>query len=1081
MRPTTAQAQDDVAPLPPFPATTSSPLELVAPETVPDAPLNPDLPPPVVINELHYNHDVDTEWVEFVELHNRAAVAVNISGWTLSGGIGYTFPPGTQIAPRGYVVVAEAPDALRARFNAAAFGPYTGRLSGDGERVVLRDQNAIEVDEVDYGVGFPWPTVGYAPGRSIQLLNPAFDGEAPGNWRSAPPTPLRANSVLVGNAPPQVSAISHSPQQPKQDEVVTVKAVVDDSDGMTSVRLLYQAMPPGQYITLNDSAYQTKWTALNMQPAGDGTYTVQLPVALSKHRTLVRYRVEATDRGNRRIVLPYADDPQPNFAFLVYQGLPIYPASLQPGSPRVTFDFGAMRSLPVYLFLGKEGELADAFFMPPSTWPSGYMGDEYFWRGTLVYNGVVYDHVLYRARGGFARYATGKNMWKVNFNPGHRLQAYDNWGRPYPTKWDKLNLSAAIQQSHRNRRGEQGMFESLTFRLFQLANVPASNTHWAHLRVIDSPYEISGSQYTGDFWGLYLAVEQPDGFFLERNNLPDGNLYKMEYGTGELNNLGRYGPTDKSDLNDFQYAYQYANPSAAWWRATFDLESFYSYRAIVDFAHHYDIDLLKNYIYYRNPESSRWMVLPWDVDLTWYEKMPGTGVDPFSLPVLGNPEFNLGYQNRLRELRDLLLNAEQLFPMLDEYAAVVDTPSNGNSMVDADRFMWDYNPIFDTRYVDPTRTAPGKFYASTLQGTFRAMVEDMKRFALARFDWIDTTLLLDQEHPATPSLTYSGEAGFPVDSLRFVAGEFADPQGPGTFGAMAWRIAEVTHPNAPSFQPGAPRMYEAEAVWESGQLTGNSRTLTPPSGFVLPGHAYRVRVRYLDNSGRWGHWSTPIEFIAGNPRTPVSTALSVTEIMYNPLPEGNIPEDQLEFIEVVNTSSQPVELENWHLSGGVDLLFKPGARLDAGATMLLVRDAGSFRRRYGFDASARYDGRLSNGGDTLTLRDPFGRTVFSVTYGDSAPWPTSADGDGYSLVYNPLGGVPSDPAAWRASTALHGSPGEPDPPPVRMSEVLLMPANQRAVELYNPTNAPADVSGWFISETLGDPRKVLLPPGTVIP
>ncbi|MGL4648432.1 MAG: lamin tail domain-containing protein, partial [Caldilineaceae bacterium] len=32
-----------------------------------------------------------------------------------------------------------------------------------------------------------------------------------------------------------------------------------------------------------------------------------------------------------------------------------------------------------------------------------------------------------------------------------------------------------------------------------------------------------------------------------------------------------------------------------------------------------------------------------------------------------------------------------------------------------------------------------------------------------------------------------------------------------------------------------------------------------------------------------------------------------------------------------------------------------------------------------------------------------------------------------------------------------------------------------------PTNAPADVSGWFISETLGDPRKVLLPPGTVIP
>ncbi len=1075
-------AQEDGAPLPPFVATESSPLELIAPEMLADAPLTADALPPLVINEIHYNPDLDTEWVEFVEIYNRAAQAVDVSAWTLSGGINYVFPAGTTIAGRGYLVVAEAPGALASKFGVSALGPYTGRLSGDGERVVLRNQAAAEVDELEYGAGFPWPTVGYAPGASIQLLNPSFDSAVAGHWRSAAPTPGRANSVLVNNAPPQVLSVRHTPQAPRHDELVTVTAIVDDSDGLTSVRLLYQAMVAGAYISMNDAAYTSNWTAIPMQAGGDGSWSAQLPAAVSKHRTLVRYRVEATDRGNRRVVLPYADDPQPNFAFFVYHGLPSYYGTLNAADPvRIEFDFDTMRPLPVYFFIAKENEIADAFFMPPSAWESGYMGDEYYWRGTFVYNGIVYDHVRYRARGGFARYATGKNMWKINFNPGHRLQAYDNWGRPYPALWDKLNLSAVIQQSHRNRRGEQGMFESLTYRLFQLAGVPASSTHWVHLRVVDSPYEVSGSQYTGDFWGLYLAVEQPDGAFLERNGLPDGNIYKMEYGSGELNNLGRYGPADKSDLNDFLWAYQYANPSADWWSGTIRLQNYFSYRSILEFTHHYDVDQQKNYIYYRNPDNSRWYVLPWDVDLTWYDKMPGTGVEPFLAPVLNNPEFQLLYQNRLRDLRGVLLNPEQLWPLIDEYANVIDTPAGGNSIVDADRYMWDYNPIYLTRYVDPERTEPGKFYTSTTQGTFRAMVEEMKRFAAARIQWIDTYLLTDHDHPAAPGLAYGGAAGYPVDALRFVAGAFNDPQGAATFGAMQWRIAEVTNPAAPAFNAEAARLYEAEAVWEGKPLYAYAAEMTPPPGSVAAGHAYRVRVRMMDTSGRWGYWSAPIEFIAGQPQTAVNTALQISEIMYHPLPEGNTPEEQLEYLELYNAGSAPIALDNVRITGGIEYLFPAGARIAAGESLLLVRDAAGFKKRYGFDPDGIYEGRLDNGGEALTLIDAFGRTVFHVDYGDEAPWPAGADGDGYSLIYNPLAGASDNPAAWRASTAIHGSPGEVDPAPIRLNEVLLEPATQRAIELFNAGSAPADVSYWFISDYVGDPRKVRLPAGTVIP
>ena len=55
---------------------------------------------------------------------------------------------------------------------------------------------------------------------------------------------------------------------------------------------------------------------------------------------------------------------------------------------------------------------------------------------------------------------------------------------------------------------------------------------------------------------MYLAIEQEDGRFLDEHDLPDGNFYKMEGGSGELNNLGPLGPTDKSDLNSFLNTYR---------------------------------------------------------------------------------------------------------------------------------------------------------------------------------------------------------------------------------------------------------------------------------------------------------------------------------------------------------------------------------------------------------------------------------------------------------------------------------------------------------------------------------------------
>jgi hypothetical protein len=117
----------------------------------------------VVINEIHYDPDVKTEWVEFVELYNSDPEPVDLSGWQLAKAVEFTFPAGTEIAPGGYLVAAQDPDAVRAKFGVTALGPWVGRLDNQGETLVLRDAAGQKVDEVDYRLAFPGPSWAIRP------------------------------------------------------------------------------------------------------------------------------------------------------------------------------------------------------------------------------------------------------------------------------------------------------------------------------------------------------------------------------------------------------------------------------------------------------------------------------------------------------------------------------------------------------------------------------------------------------------------------------------------------------------------------------------------------------------------------------------------------------------------------------------------------------------------------------------------------------------------------------------------------------------------------------------------------------
>lgn len=1195
---------------------------------------------PVVINEIHHSPEPRQERVEFVEFYNRGTNAVDLTNWKLSGGVKFTFPTNTVMAVGSYLVVAEQPAALAAKYGVqGALGPWEGGLNGDSETLTLKNADGTKVDEVDYQLGFPWPTVGDAPGLSIELINPELDNSVGGNWRAsgasgtAPssvpfftagstwsyrkgtaeasnpttawrdpafddsawstgplpigydptvvmhtplddmrggyrqvflrkhftvtraatvttlhlaaqfddgfklwlngvplldvnmsagevpfdansinpareddtftaydlplpagalreganvlavqfanvdisnssdaffdasltgltgatgtgPTPGQRNRSFATNAAPAIRQVAHFPVQPRSATAVTISAKVTDPDGIDSVALEYQVVTPGNYIELTDPEYALNWTRLSMTPTVEDTnvFSVTLPKSVAQHRSLVRYRLIARDLLGAEVQAPYADDPTPNFAFFCYNGVHEWNGAIKPGDAGAlgqTFavDRAEMNRLPLFVLLSKSNSVVVATGWAPGQPNNQYRGDDYLWKGALVYDGEVYDHIRYRMRGGVWRYTMAKNAWKFDFNRGHDLKMKDNFGNRFNATWDKLSFRPDIQQGDYDHRGEQGLFESVGYKLFQLAGVDANN--WTHVQfriVADAAEDKQGNQYGSDFWGLYLAVEEQDGQFLKERGLPDGNIYDMEGGFGLPNHLGKYGPVDSSDLATFINTYNNTTPDEAWWRANLDLASYYGYQTVVQAIHHYDIADGKNYFYYRNPESGRWVVQPWDLDLTWANNMYRSGIyggyEPFLSRVLNSfslsspiyPDISREFRNRVRELRDLLINADQGGAVIDEQARIIHG-TNTLSITDADRAQWDYNPIMVNPNVNTSGKAGwGRFYKfpqePTVPKTFFGAVQLMKNYLTARAAILDG-YATEPDRPSTPTLTYTGPALYPVNRLTFHAGDYKGAAG---FASVKWRIAEISRPDHPSFSTNEGMHFEVQSTWETAELTNAVSDLTFPAAALRPGKLYRARVRHTDVLGRTSNWSAPVEFTAGDSDIAAGLVenLRLTELMYNPVTDG------FEFIELFNASPvNAVDLSGAKFTDGVDYTFPTNSILppQTYALVLKTTNAPAFRTYYGFPETlplfGPYGGALDNKGEILTLKTSAGGVpIFSMAYSNLAPWPTAADGTGYSLV--PAEDGPADlnaPLHWRASAAFGGSPNRADSAP----------------------------------------------------
>jgi hypothetical protein len=141
-------------------------------------------PAEIVITEIMYNPpEGGNDSLEFIELYNNGADAVDLNGYYFSQGVTYTFPS-TIMNPGEFIVVCVNATAFQNIFGVQAF-EWSGALSNGGEDIELSDDQGNVIDYVEYSDKTPWDTLADGAGPSLTLCDPSSDNSLPANWKAS--------------------------------------------------------------------------------------------------------------------------------------------------------------------------------------------------------------------------------------------------------------------------------------------------------------------------------------------------------------------------------------------------------------------------------------------------------------------------------------------------------------------------------------------------------------------------------------------------------------------------------------------------------------------------------------------------------------------------------------------------------------------------------------------------------------------------------------------------------------------------------------------------------------------------------
>jgi hypothetical protein len=883
------------------------------------------------------------------------------------------------------------------------------------------------------------------------------------------PTPGGPNGAGTTNLGPIIAAVAHTPAQPLDSEDLLVTARLSPAFApVASNSLVYRVMF-GAEVTVpmfDDGAHGDG-------AAGDGIFGGVIPASASTSGQMVRWYLSSRDTLGRVSRWPAYSDPirTPQYLGTVVQD----PALTNP--------------LPVLHWFAQNPGAADT--------DAGT-------RVSLFFLGEFYDNVAMNIHGQSSR-GFPKKSYDLEFNPGYKFRWHPdrprvgdvNWMTTYPDKAHMRNL--------------------LAYESFEALGSPY---HWTQ------PVRV---QQNGVLYGTAHLMENGDEEFIERLGLnPENPLYKMyntfttspahaTLGTQNVEKKSRKweGSADLQALlnavlltGEARRAYFYDNLDLP------EILNTMAARALIgdqDCCH-------KNYYFYRDTlGDGEWEIWPWDVDLcygrrwitglTYWDdqmildtRMPVGENNGLLAALYATPEIREMYWRRQRTLLDEFLQPlatppEQLRveQRIDEWAAVL-AP---DAALDLARWgTWccgGAGPYTQATIPIPTNYQALRQAADLMKFGYLPQ----RRAYLYNTRTVGNGGEIPAAQPADARVLLAAFEVNPPSGNQ--AEEFIVLTNGNTYAVdiSGWRLTGAV---AFTFKPGTV-IPAGRVLYVSPDVKAFRARVSSPRGgqslFVVGPYRGQLSargetVRLLSAAGRladsWRYPAAP---------TAAQLGLRVTEIMYHPAPPAgptNEP-DAFEFIEVKNIGAVPLNLTGVRFDQGITFDFTGSAvtMLAPGARAVVVRDLAAFASRYPAVPAAaiagRYTGALDNSGERLRLLDTGGEEILDFEFNDA--WHPITDGLGFSLVVVDEHAEPdawSRRSQWRPGGLPGGTPGEDEPPiafipPARITEALSRsePPLTDFIELHNPTEAPADIGGWWLTDDFDTPAKFRVPPGTVIP
>ncbi len=166
--------------------------------------------------------------------------------------------------------------------------------------------------------------------------------------------------------------------------------------------------------------------------------------------------------------------------------------------------------------------------------------------------------------------------------------------------------------------------------------------------------------------------------------------------------------------------------------------------------------------------------------------------------------------------------------------------------------------------------------------------------------------------------------------------------------------------------------------------------------------------------------------IGGSPGlaySPCIEPIIISEVNYKSSPSENAGD----WIELYNPSAESLNLSAWRLEDSQSdnaYTFAEGQSIAAGGYIVVYNNISAFTSQFPQVSNAAGPAlfQLNSAGESLSLYDANGILVYSLVYDEALPWPSAANGGGYTLELLDYEGIACDGSNWFAGCP-EGSPG----------------------------------------------------------